>query len=715
MKNFLAFFAVLIFSAFSISSQKLNETQVDPCGIFYPPEGSSTISTDSLSAPPALPKHIVHYLKKHLPEADFSKLAPALINKLEAPAPESDEEEEYIPKKRMLIVTVNIASSDGLFEKMSNLNAKELARRFKEIGFTGIDNGEFPTILEGVNAAQTEFETLVERQPASPEDMLVIYIIAHGEYTGSNFSLWFWKNKVSIPTLVEAIRTREDGLPPWGNVYLILDSCYSGKALDIILPLPEQRRQLAIMTSAVEPVKPQKDDPNPPSKITGEAVFLGGDIKATAFSYYMTEVFEKDKLWDYADGIYDDGKTQDGVITFDEMNRYLRKRIGCARIKGEVPNDSGMMPDLLTRDTSTRNQPFAIKASKIKNYNTPFWDDVYISDTLHIHMSAMRMLKGGINLVNNPGYYQDLAAKNGQLKSIQENAEVFRQNFKSQVIPKNVLNSLLVLSEKELTAFNNKAAGSNRLIYLNSPIQNQQYQDQVWANANKQLITTNSNTTPTNSNSAVNANTATANANIQPAFPTVQKTASIREYYGAYRKYDGGGNRIYYYSSPKTFKSAVELFAQDEYDSALSVLKSIEPTEINKIKSDDKLSEEDKQLNFERFYLMMGLLFRYTGNLPEAIGAYDKGLQLVPESSKLMFEKASTLVLMPEKTKSRIQPSDQAVDLALNAIKRQLAVNNGAIPDETKKSVASFASQLFFLGRIGNLSEFNKKLNELVK
>lgn len=143
-----------------------------------------------------------------------------------------------------------------------------------------------------------------------------------------------------------------------------------------------------------------------------------------------------------------------------------------------------------------------------------------------------------------------------------------------------------------------------------------------------------------------------------------------------------------------SYVGSVKLLSDNKYKEAIKILIEIE-------KSDKNQSEQ--------LYMTLGLAQRYTGTLSSATETYDRGLKRFPESTKILLEKASTIVFAEgdTKTKESIKIFSQGVEIELKKY--------GVLLIDTQKSIESFRSQLDFLKRTGDLVSFNKQIEDLLQ
>jgi hypothetical protein len=151
------------------------------------------------------------------------------------------------------------------------------------------------------------------------------------------------------------------------------------------------------------------------------------------------------------------------------------------------------------------------------------------------------------------------------------------------------------------------------------------------------------------------------------------------------------------------------LLAQNKITECIESLKQHENDVLAGISRNSKLTENDKRLEIEKFYLLLGLTQRLAGKLEDAATSYDKGLAQVPNSSQLKIEKASTIIFLTHKTFNGKSANKEAIDLASAAMRDEIKATGG-VSSTTKERLNLFSNQLYFLGRIGDLRSLTVQL-----
>lgn len=507
----------------------------------------------------------------------------------------------------MLVIVADKYGSDS-FDVQDTSPAK-IAETFNNLYYEGATNDNppledkppLPVILSGAKATTTAITDEIKKYSAlSSDDSLLIYILAHGEATPNDFKFYTYDSFVTMTTLVDVT----SGIK--APIYIVLDSCNSGKAIASSKISTEDLKNTVVIAASPE---------------DGEAAFMK-DIKASAFSYFFNRAVDED--WDFADD------NHDGVITFFEINQYLQNRLSCAVQHNDLTTENKKEVEPKINGGGDYNQPLAFKADKITTQMSPFWDHYQDQHTYALLTEHLRILNGNLFLINkvDSGFKINISAH------VKEPLI-----YSDQTVNKNPSNAQIQTAKQKLEFLsgyetNNAAA----LTWGNNEALNKRYLD-------------------------------------------FQKYAAALELYQ---------NAIATSSNEKSYRQALRLTAYGAYNSAIKMLAELE------IKPDTKPDEQ--------FYLLFGLAERFAKNLNEAVAVYDRGLTKFPAGTKLMMEKAATIVLLAGDATGK-----DSINLFLKAIEIELK-RNPKLSIETQKSVDSFWAQLQFLQRTGDLSSFDEQL-----
>src|SRR5215213_8261477 len=282
-------------------------------------------------------------------------VAAPLVNK-----PEIDVAELYWKRKRKFALVVTAYKSpDGKSDlPFVEVDGDLIAKKLCALGYTVLD------VLKGKDATLPNFSAALKRARSvtRPKNgLLLVYYSGHGVVDERKEDLWLQtydevpsdRTGMSMP---EVIKNAFDANAR-GQLSVIIDSCFSGKAGLSATLTPEKLRNIILLSS----VSGDGDD-RVAYSITISKDATGNDITASAFSYYFSTVMND---WSKVD------EDKDGIITYGELRSYTANKLACDYFSKKIP--AAMEPGGFPLDS---NEIFAFNAQKAKQFKTKVRKDL---------------------------------------------------------------------------------------------------------------------------------------------------------------------------------------------------------------------------------------------------------------------------------------------------------------------------------------------------
>ncbi|MFM9903022.1 MAG: hypothetical protein ACKVQJ_00455 [Pyrinomonadaceae bacterium] len=476
-------------------------------------------------------------------------------------------------RRKLLVITATTSQLNPQNNfSIDDLNDTAISDAYKKQGYEPI--GAF---YVGDGAVSDKLLDFLGSVRVRSTESLTIHVIAHGKNEPDDFYLFFYNGKLPITSIIGKLKTNTR---IQGKVFIILDSCFSGAALQSKYSTSHDLENIAVVASTSDSEK---------------ARFLKGKAE-TAFSLFLTRTLDED--WVFAD------TDEDGFLTYQEITNYLTVRLKCAGKIGDLTTD-GLQADHTKFESDVVGRPqkeviafSAARALKI----TPFWQN-FILDLLAQakENQIMTGVLGNTRLIADPNYYVGLFTKTTG-KPVQ--LETFQMDGREFAFLKADVESF---NQADLEVRNNQ-------------------------------------------------------------------------------------------------KSLVEALSESKYGPAVAAL--ISGDYLLSTKEFLNLEKSDEVLP-ESYYLAASIAQRANGDLDAAIKTYDRGLHKYPDSSRLSFGKASTVVF--QKADANQKQSSLAF---FDGIQKEIA-QEGKLSLAARLLTDNYIKQLVFLGRTGEAKEINTRVSSL--
>lgn len=302
----------------------------------------------------------------------------------QSPAIDEFEKNRWKASNRfMLILTVAEYDEQSWNIPIEDLQAPQIANYFADLGYKGYGQAT-PKILDSQNTTRDSLLNELRGYALTANDSLTIYIIAHGSSEDEEFHIFLRNSSLSITDITNVLKSKES------RNFIFLDSCHSGKALENNTPISHLRNTVIITATRDHDQKTEEISISPGAAGTIQNL----NVRASAFSYYLTRALDKD--WDLVDG-------GDGLISYDELTDYLKRRLKCGYHNKTV--NVTMVPSIIGLN---KDELLAFRRSKVRDPNSYQWSDVLTQAVYAILEERLYKAQGNATLIKQPNLYSGL-------------------------------------------------------------------------------------------------------------------------------------------------------------------------------------------------------------------------------------------------------------------------------------------------------------------